>query len=206
MPVKWQHGFHSWNRILTLFFSHMDGNSAAEWRPLPNPVLFKSVLITMGVVDGVTSSRAPCRQWSVVFVGRHFPLPGTPCPRLQNTNIRWNGKIIIVSQQISQPYSSYVNDCNEIAYFLHYSNLCKNWVINSGALRRKRVKLLTPVEPPARWIFVVTRFCYSEGGFTIRKWDPGQRLFWPADLSSLVTYQLSQCIAGVHTAASTRQG
>ena len=59
---------------------------------------------------------------------------------------------------------------------------------------------------PQRWIFVVTRFCYSAGGFTIRKWDPGQRLFWPSDLSSLVTYQLSQCTAGVHTAASTRQG
>ena len=144
MPVKWQHGFHSWNRILTLFFSHMDGNSTAQWRPLPNPVLFKSVLITMGVVDGVTSSRAPCRQWSVVFVGRHFPLPGTPCPRLQNTNIRWNGKIIIVSQQISQPYSSYVNDCNEIAYFLHYSNslFITSWEI---VIFKKTVVSLLPV-------------------------------------------------------------
>ena len=43
-------------------------------------------------------------------------------------------------------------------------------------------------------------------GFTIRKWGPVQKLFWPADLSSQVSYQLGQCTAGVHTAASARQG
>ena len=41
--------------------------------------------------------------------------------------------------------------------------------------------------------------------FTFQRSDRGQRSNWPADMSLLVSYQLSQRTAGVHTPASARQ-
>ena len=57
-----------------------------------------------------------------------------------------------------------------------------------------------------RWCFEVTRVCYIlKEPFTFQRSDRGQRSNWPADMSLLVSYQLSQRTAGVPTPASARQ-
>ena len=80
----------------------------------------------------------------------------------------------------------------------HTCHVWMNRAIHSWALRRKGVH--------QRWCFAVTRVCYIlKETYTFQRSGPGQRSNWPTDMSLLISYQVSQCTAGVQTAASARQ-
>ena len=80
----------------------------------------------------------------------------------------------------------------------HTCHVWMNRAIHSWALRRKGVH--------QRWCFAVTRVCYIlKETYTFQRSGPGQRSNWPADMSLLISYQVSQCTTGVQTAASARQ-